>query len=443
MELREIPKFIVDKGVEKGATDVAAAVVNLESRMIRFSNSKVSISKSYSKAYVSIYLMMKNRRAAISISDLNEKSLIEAVERAIKTAKITPPADVYAPLPSGPFRYDETLLAPSSVSLDPSLLTGYVDEAIEGALEQGVKKVAGSLTATNAEFFLATSSNVSASQTSSALEVSVRAFTSYVASGHSVSVARNEKDFTPRLAGREAAEIAKAALNPAPGEPGTYRALLGPLVFADLVNQIGVLSSAFYVDAGQSFLVDKLGHEVASQKFTLIDDPTIPNSPGSRAFDDEGLPTRRNVIVEKGVLKTYLHNTTTAKKFGVESTSNAGYIVPTPWNLIVEPGNRSYETLLSEIDHGIYVTNDWYLRYQNYRSGDFSTIPRDGMFLVEKGEIARSIRELRISDNMIRVFSNIIELSRERKWIKWWEVEVPTYTPYALIEDLKFTKSTI
>ncbi|MCD6528929.1 TldD/PmbA family protein [Candidatus Bathyarchaeota archaeon] len=443
MELREIPEFIVEKGVEKGATDVAAAMVNLESRMIRFSNNKVSISKSYSEASASIYVMIRERRAAISISDLNEKSLTEAVERAIQTAKITPPADVYAPLPSGPFKYDESLLAPSSIPLDPSLLAGYVDEAIEGALEQGVKKVAGSLTATNVELFLATSSNVSASQTSSALEFSVRAFMSDLVSGHSVSVARREKDFNPRLAGREAAELAKAALNPVSGEPGTYRALLGPLVFADLVNQVGLLSSAFYVDVGQSFLVDKLGSEVASERFTLIDDPTLPNSVGSRAFDDEGLPTRRNVIVEKGVLKTYLHNSATAKKFGVESTSNAGYIVPTPWSLVVEPGASSYENLLSEIDRGVYVTNDWYLRYQNYRSGDFSTIPRDAMFLVENGEIVRSIRELRISDNMLRVFNNIVDLSRERKWVKWWEVEVPTYTPYALIDELRFTKSTV
>jgi len=173
----------------------------------------------------------------------------------------------------------------------------------------------------------------------------------------------------------------------------------------------------------------------------LVDDPTVVGSFGVKAFDDEGVPTRRNVIIDEGVLKSYLHNSTSAKKFGVETTGNAGLISPHPWNLVIGPGERSFEELLAEIDRGIYVTNDWYLRYQNYRRGDFSTIPRDGMFLVEKGDISSSIRELRISDNMLRIFQNILGLSRSRSWVKWWEVSTPTLTPYALIEGLNFTKS--
>ncbi len=184
-----------------------------------------------------------------------------------------------------------------------------------------------------------------------------------------------------------------------------------------------------------------MGSQIASDKFTLIDDPTVTDSFGARAFDDEGTPTKRNVIIDEGVLKTYLHNSTTAKKFGAETTGNAGLISPHPWNLIVESGKKSLEELLAEIDQGIYVTNDWYLRYQNYRKGDFSTIPRDGMFLVKNGEISTSIRELRISDNMPRILQSIQELSKSRSWIKWWEVPIPTLTPHALIEDLNFTKS--
>jgi len=140
-------------------------------------------------------------------------------------------------------------------------------------------------------------------------------------------------------------------------------------------------------------------------------------------------------------LKTYLHNSTTAKKFGAETTGNAGLIEPLPWNMVVEAGEKPFANLIGEVDKGIYVTNDWYLRYQNYRTGDFSTIPRDGMFLIEKGEIAASIRELRISDNMLRILQKIIGLSKSRSWIKWWEVDVPTLVPYALVEDLNFTKS--
>jgi len=437
----EIPSNIVKFGLEQGATDVVANLIEYDKTMIRFSNNEVTASKNYSEAVVRIFLLIEKQRAGSTIP-LGSKRMLElGVKRLMSMAKITPPADVYAPLPKGPFSYDSLLLRSPMIQITPNRLVDFVEEAISGAHEMGAEKVAGSLTSTKARMNLATSGRVGAVQEKTNLEISVRAFASDVASGHFVSIAQNEYDFRPDEAGRMAGEIAKVSLNPEHGQSGKYTALLGPLVFADLVNQVGVLSSAFLADAGQSFLIDKIGSEVASEKFTLADDPTLKGTYGARAFDDEGVPARKNIIVEKGVLKTYLHNSTTAKKFKAETTGNAGLIEPSPWNLVVEPGEKTFEQLLAEIDDGIYVTNDWYLRYQNYQTGDFSTIPRDGMFRIKDGRIEKSIRELRISDNMLRIFRNIRELSRSRFWIRWWEVEVPTFTPYAVIEGLNFTKS--
>lgn len=427
--------------MEKGATDVVAELFDQRRMMIRFSNNEVTVSKVYRESLLNIFLMIGRHRSSANVPFSSIKSIEKTVGRLVGTAKNTPPAKVYAPLARGPFSYDPKLLRGSRISISPDRLTGYVQEAIDGALEEGAQKAAGTLVASITRRTLATSGQVRVAEEKSGLEISIRAFTSDVASGHSVSVAANERDFRPDEAGRTAGEISKAASNPRQGKPGRFTALLGPLVFADLASQVGSVSSAFQVEIGRSFLVDKVGSEVASDKFTLVDDPTVAGSFGVKGFDDEGIPTRRNVIIDEGVLKSYLHNSTTAKKFGVETTGNAGLISPHPWNLVIGPGERSLEELLAEIDYGIYVTNDWYLRYQNYRRGDFSTIPRDGMFLVEKGEISSSIRELRISDNMLRIFQNILGLSKSRSWVKWWEVSTPTLTPYALIEGLNFTKS--
>ncbi len=443
MKQEEIPPYVVGLGVKYGATDVVVELVELDRTMIRFSNNEVTASKSFRECLVNIFVMLEKQRAGSTIGVLSAEALERTVKKLIKMAKISPPADVYAPLPQGPFQYDPSLLKPSQVLLDPNKLINYVREAINGASELGAVRVAGSLIATNARVVLETSRQASAMQRGSSLEVSVRAFTSDVASGHSVSIAQSERDFRPAEAGRLAGEIAKMALNPQPGEPGRYTALLSPLVFGHFVNEMGILSSAFLVDAGQSFLTDKIGLSVASEKFTLIDDPTLRDTYGTRAFDDEGVPAKRNVIVQNGTLKTYLHNSTTAKKFDVKTTANAGLIVPSPWNLVVEPGEKTFEEMLSGIDEGIYVTNDWYLRYQNYRRGDFSTIPRDGIFRIKNGQISNPVRDLRISDNMLRIFQNIRELSRPRLWVRWWEVSIPTLTPYAVIEGLNFTRSTM
>ena len=438
----QVPLQIVKFGLDRGATDVVAKLIEYDTTMIRFSNNEITVSKNYREAVVDIFLMIEKQRADLIIPLASTRALESGVERLINMAKITPPADVYAPLPEGPFSYDPSIQASPKISTTPDRVVGYVEKAIEEAREMRAKKVAGSLIASKARIDLATSGNVSAFREKASLEISVRAFASDIASGHFVSIAENEDDFRPGEAGRMAGEIANASLSPAAGEAGRYTALLGPLVFADLVNQVGALSSAFMVDAGRSFLIGKKGLGVASDKFTLTDDPTFKGTYGARAFDDEGVPARRNVIVEKGVLRTYLHNSTTAKKFDEETTGNAGLINPHPWNLVVEPGDGTFEELIAEIDDGVYVTNDWYLRYQNYQTGDFSTIPRDGMFRIKHGRIENPIRELRISDNMLRIFKNIRDLTKGRYWIKWWEVGIPTLTPYAVVEDLNFTKST-
>ena len=177
-------------------------------------------------------------------------------------------------------------------------------------------------------------------------------------------------------------------------------------------------------------------------RLSVEDDGTMAGTYGCFPFDLEGLPVKRTSIIDAGILGGYLHNSTTAKKMGVETTANAGLISPRPFNLIAEGGKGTVDDLISKVDNGIYVTNDWYLRYQNWTNGDFSMIPRDAMFSIKDGELGGSIKELRISDNIPRMLQSVRDLSEDRKWIKWWEVDTPTLSPTALVEKTKFTKST-
>jgi PmbA protein len=237
--------------------------------------------------------------------------------------------------------------------------------------------------------------------------------------------------------------MAKLAVNPVEGVAGTCPAVLGPMVVADLVQQVGRMASAFHVDAGLSFLAGRLDQPIGSKALTLVDDANLPGALGTMPFDHEGLPTKRTTIIEEGVLRSYLHNTSTAAKAGVESTANAGLIAPQPFNLVVEPGRCSMEELIGQVDDGIFVTNDWYLRYQDYARGDFSTILRDAMFVIEDGQLAGSIKGLRISDNLPRILSNLRAMGRERRWVKWWEVETPTLVPAVLVDEVRFTRSSM
>ena len=94
-----------------------------------------------------------------------------------------------------------------------------------------------------------------------------------------------------------------------------------------------------------------------------------------------------------------------------------------------------------DVKKGIYITNTWYTRFSNYLAGDFSTIPRDGIFLIEKGEIKYPIRGIRVSDNMLNVLKNVKAVGNDPKQILFWlEVTTPTIAPHVLVKDVNITK---
>jgi PmbA protein len=167
---------------------------------------------------------------------------------------------------------------------------------------------------------------------------------------------------------------------------------------------------------------------------------------GSRRSDDEGVPTRKTEIIRNGKLLTYLHNTSTARKHKAKNTANAGLMGPHAWNVVVPPGEMSRDEMLEDMGNGLVVTNVWYSRFQNYSTGDYSTIPRDAILVVKKGEIVGSAKGVRISDNMERMMKGVLALGKVQKQVYWWEMEIsgaaPTFVPDMLIDDVNVTKST-
>jgi len=443
MRAEEIGQLALATARKEGASDAVVAISDVQETMVRFSNNQITTTNSLADISTFIFVMDGARRAGINVSEVDRRSIERATKDIVAEVKTSPMGEVYAPIPEGPFKYSPELIDQAQVPLTGKQLVDWVEEGVNAALEEGAKRVAGSLIARNTKYTLQTSGGAFGSITKPSLELSLRAFHSDLASGHGVSVSGNVKAFDPSSAGRQAGRLAKLAKDPVNCDADEYEAVLGPLVFADLVSQLGTMASAFYVDAGMSFLTDGIGRQVCSDKLDLYDDPTLPGTYGSLPFDMEGLPTKRKAIVEKGVLMTYLHNSTTAKRHGVDSTANAGLISPSAFNLVIGEGDGKLEEMIAGVEKGIYVTNDWYLRYQNWRTGDFSAIPRDAMFLIEDGELSHSIKEMRISDNVLRILAGIKQLTREREWVKWWEVDTPTLTPSALISRIRFTRSTM
>lgn len=426
-----------------GADDAVAKLSSTNDMQVKFANSAIAITQNWSGMSLEVFVAYKKRTASVALENLDHAVVRSSVERLLKIAKNSQPNRDWVGLARGPFKY-----ARPKDSFDPVLLNqkdraiDWVNAAIEATR---AKKAAGVLYITDEGKTLATSEGVSAQDRSTSAQLSIRAFFEHDESGHAVTASTTAAGFKPETAGQKAGELAKAARKPQPGQAGKYDVIFDPLAFAGLLASVASNSSAYNVDAGYSFLADKIGKRVAGPHVTILDDPTAAGGLGSVAFDDEGRPTQRTPIIENGLLKTYLHNTLTAKKFNAQPTASAGLISPAPRNVILQPGSCSRDELFSQVKNGIYVTNIWYTRFQNFRTGDFSTIPRDGLFVIRNGELWRPVKGLRITDNLQRLLENISALSSKPETILWWGMDdqIPSTTPYVLVKDLNLTLPTM
>ncbi|NJE84255.1 TldD/PmbA family protein [Thermococcus sp. CX2] len=438
----DVNEFILKKAKELGFGDVVVLGYEMDRRQVRFANNEITVAKNWHERKVELFVELEKRIAGTSITELSEENIERTLKALLSTLKNMSPKEDYYGIAEGPFKYRDIPETFDKAIVELDEPNEYVETAINAALEEGAKRVAGVLYTDHNRLYLTTSNGVEAFDEGTGIEISVRAFIGDLESGHGTNSVRVLKKFDPESAGRKAGEIASLARNPEQGPEGKFDVIFDPLAFANLLSYMSFMTSAFAAEAGFSFLVGKLGQTVAAEGVTIKDVGNIPNAYGTRKFDDEGVPTRETTIIESGTFKTFLLNTSLAKKYGTETTANAGLTMPHAWNILLEPGDYSKDELFEDVRRGIYITNVWYTRFQNYVKGDFSTIPRDGIFLVENGEL-KPIRNIRVSDNFQRILENITALGKELHHIHWWEVRTPVFTPYVLVKDVGITRATM
>jgi PmbA protein len=205
----------------------------------------------------------------------------------------------------------------------------------------------------------------------------------------------------PEAVGREAARRTVATLGSRKIETCEVPVIFDPEVGRALVGMIFSVSNGSAMYRKSTYLLGREGTLVASPLVTIVDDPLIPRAPGSRGFDGDGLATRKNVLVNRGVLETVLCDTYSARKLGRASTASAGRGVggtpgPTTSNLIMQPGTISRDELFRDTERGLYVTSMMGFGF-NPITGDFSRGAAG--FWIEKGEIQFPVSEVTVSCN--------------------------------------------
>jgi PmbA protein len=232
---------------------------------------------------------------------------------------------------------------------------------------------------------------------------------------------REFEQLDPTRTALEAVRKSVAMLGASQPKSGKYPVVIENECMGVLLSTFEDMFSAKMVQEGKSPIKGKLGETLASSLVTIVDDPTYHNGRGSRPFDSEGFPSKPLLLLERGVLKTYLHNTETAAKEGVESTGHAsrwgyrGIVGIGTSNFYLESGQDSKEALVSSIKEGVLLT-DLHGTHAgaNMITGEFS-LQADG-FWIDNGQVARPLENFTVAGNFLEVLRDIEAVGNDFKF---------------------------
>ena len=438
-DLRQLAIATVERALSAGAADAEVVIAEGDEfeALIRMGEVE-RLKEAGSRAIgIRVYFAAENdegmRTATTSSTDFSEAGIAHLVAGAVELAKITTP-DPFAGLPEpeafGSLEGDLGLYDEAVYSLPPAERIEWARRAERAALSYEVGPELEGVTLSNSKgagFDAATGHKILANSRGFVGEYR-RSYCSIDAApiaqtadgkmqrDHWYSSARSvAKLELPESVGREAARRTLRRVGSRPVATQQVPIVFSPEIARSLIGHIFEAASGSAIYHQSSFFVGKLGQQVAAEPITVIDDGTIPGGFGTSPFDGEGLPTRRTVIVENGILKTYLLNTYMGRKLGMASTGNASRgLAGTPGigshNLFLTAGTMTPEELLSGVPTGLYVT-ELIGQGVNMVTGDYSR-GTSGLW-IENGVLTYPVEEITIAGNLKDMLKSITAVAND------------------------------
>lgn len=419
-ELETLAAQVVERARRAGADVAEASARRGFDLSVRVRLGQAELVEEAGHRSVALRVIREQRVGLSSTSDVSERGIERLVADAIELSQLSQP-DPWAG-PADPAELAKPPFADLDL-YDPAVAEIGADEALRSALaaEQAARDADARLTLSEGATFsrssgssaMVLSSGFSGAQRGSYASLAVAPVVEDEGGkkrrGHYWTAHRHRSGLeAPEAVGREAARrtLGKLAARKVPTaespvvfDPDVARSLLGSLASCLLGGSIWRKSS---------YLVDREGSVVASPLVTIVDDPLIARAPGSRPYDGEGLPSRRNVVVEAGTLRTFLFDSYSARKLGRRSTGSAarggGSVSASTSNFVLLAGTTTREDLIGSTASGLYVTELMGFGF-NPVTGDFSRGAAG--FWIENGRLTFPVSEVTISSNLDAMLKNI------------------------------------
>jgi len=254
-------------------------------------------------------------------------------------------------------------------------------------------------------------------------------------------------DLAPQALGQEAIEKAERGRDPRPLEPGEYTVVFDPYVTQDLVFMLAYSGmGALTVQEGRSWMNDRIGTKAMSAQVSIWDDGLDPAGI-PMPFDFEGVPKQRVDLVKEGIVRGPVFDRYTARKDGVSST---GHRMPSAWrswgplptNIFFSTGDSNVAEMIRATRRGLYITRFWYTRVVHPRDCVVTGMTRDGVFLIENGELAYAVKNLRFTQSYVSALNEVEMIGRETRLLGSEYTIASVRVPALKIARFNFTGAT-
>jgi predicted Zn-dependent protease len=410
----------ISRALELSESDETQVVLLAQDQALtRFANNIIHQNVSESNAAVTITAVLGKRTGTASTNDLSDDGLSKTASRALSHARSSHEDPHFPGLPEPQEikrvkAYDE-----ETAGCDPVVRAEAVGQICAQAKENALTAY-GAFSTAAAEAAVANSNGLTAyhSGTRAILQTTIAGD-----NGSSMAESSNWRisQLDASLVGKEAIERALKAQNPRAVDPGRYDVVLGPYAVMDIVNNLNWTGiSAKNVQEGGSWMVGRMGKQVMSPKISIWDDGRDPAG-APLPFDFEGMPRSKVTIVDKGIVQGPVYDRYTAAKDNTETTGHASppdmlwFSGPVAFHLFMASGDSSQEDMIRSTGKGLYINRFWYTRTVHPRDCVITGMTRDGVWMIEDGELSYPVKDLRFTQSYIEALANVISVGSTRK----------------------------
>jgi PmbA protein len=411
-DLRELSQAALEVA---GAEDVEVLAIHEWGGLTRFARSAIHQNTWREDTGVKVRVISKDRVGVASTNDLSKEGAARAARDALEIAQVAAPDPAFAGLaPPAEYpdmdAYDEaaSAMSPIQQAEEVAQLLAHARDGLEGA---------GAYETQVVEIALANTQGQLCYHAGTQASVNVLMSGGDGGAGYAEAFGRSPAALDREYVGERAARKARDSASPRDLELGRYDVVLEPLATSTLVAFLSWLGfGGRQITEGRSCFSGRIGEKIAAESVTIFDDALSAESLGM-PFDFEGTPKRKVELIRDGVVLGGVHDRRSAKQAGTESTGHAlpppNPEGPFPLNVFVVPGDATVEEMIRGTERGLLVTRFHYSNVVHPREAIITGMTRDGTWMIENGELAYPVKNLRFTQSILEALSNVEALGRE------------------------------